>query len=102
MSRVKVKYATIYIQCNLSKPNPEKRTESFINRILVYSEHNIWPLGGLVLTYIYIYISKLNFMSLRELSPVYTIQVLHPSLHSRKLGSRKLEFKFMYARCKKF
>ena len=24
------------------------------------------------------------------------IQVLHPSLHSRKLGSRKLEFKFVY------
>ena len=31
------------------------------------------------------------------LSPVYTIQVLHPSLHSRKL-----EFKFVYTRCKKF
>ena len=37
-----------------------------------------------------------------DLSPVYTIQVLHPSLHSRKLGSRKLEFKFVYTRCKKF
>jgi hypothetical protein len=36
------------------------------------------------------------------LSPVYTIQVLHPSLHSRKLVSRKIEFKFMYTRCKKF
>jgi hypothetical protein len=36
------------------------------------------------------------------LRPVYTIQVLHPSLHSRKLGSRKLEFKFVYTRCKKF
>ena len=36
------------------------------------------------------------------LSPVYTIQVLHPSLHSRKLGSRKLEFKFVYTRCKNF
>jgi hypothetical protein len=35
-------------------------------------------------------------------SPVYTIQVLHPSLHSRKLGSRKIEFKFVYTRCKKF
>jgi hypothetical protein len=31
------------------------------------------------------------------LSPVYTIQVLHPSLHSRKL-----EFKFVYTRCKKY
>jgi hypothetical protein len=27
--------------------------------------------------------------------------VLHPSLHSRKLGSMKLEFKFVYTRCKK-
>ena len=39
---------------------------------------------------------------LSYLRPVYTIQVLHPSLHSRKLGSRKLEFKFVYTRCKKF
>ena len=37
-------------------------------------------------------------LKIHTLSPVYTIQVLHP----RKLGSRKLEFKFVYTRCKKF
>jgi hypothetical protein len=27
---------------------------------------------------------------------------LHPSLHSRKLGSRKLEFKFVYTHARNF
>jgi hypothetical protein len=44
----------------------------------------------------------IDFIEIHPIVAVYTIQVLHPSLHSRKLGSRKLEFKFVHTRCKKF